>query len=154
MVLDSLDVEAEGGADDAGVLPVDLEHDGRLPRVVQTPVANPHRITSAATKQCERPIERLRRPAARALDPIESKNRGERTHRASKRKWRAEGTYTMRMRISFSLRLIFLMMLSSPMISEGGKAAEQRRGQGERNGRTGESKAAASRAEQSRQTAE
>ena len=54
----------------------------------------------------------------------------------------------MRMRISFSLRLIFLMMLSSPMISEGGKAAEQRRGQGERNGRTGESKAAASRAEQ------
>ena len=55
----------------------------------------------------------------------------------------------MRMRISFSLRLIFLMMLSSPMIS-----AEQRRGrgpeagQGERYGRTGESKAAASRAEQ------
>lgn len=37
MVLDGLDVEAEGGADDAGVLPVDLEHDGRLPRVVQTP---------------------------------------------------------------------------------------------------------------------
>ena len=49
MVLDGLDVEAEGGADDAGVLPVDLEHDGRLPRVVQTPEANPHRITSAAT---------------------------------------------------------------------------------------------------------
>jgi hypothetical protein len=29
------------------------------------------------------------------------------------------GPYTMRMRISFSLRLIFLMMLSSPMVSEG-----------------------------------
>lgn len=38
LVLDGLDVEAEGGADDAGVLAVDLEHDRRLPRVVEAPV--------------------------------------------------------------------------------------------------------------------
>jgi hypothetical protein len=57
VVLDGLDVEAEGGADDAGVLPVDLEHDGRLARVVQTPEANHHRTshqpprTNAEAKQ-------------------------------------------------------------------------------------------------------
>jgi hypothetical protein len=31
VVLDGLDVEAEGGADDARVLPIDLEHDRCLP---------------------------------------------------------------------------------------------------------------------------
>jgi len=47
VVLDSLDVEAEGGADDAGVLPVDLEHDGRLPRVVQTHHEDAHLLLLA-----------------------------------------------------------------------------------------------------------
>ena len=31
VVLDGLDVESKGWANDAGVLPVDLENDGRLP---------------------------------------------------------------------------------------------------------------------------
>lgn len=38
MVLDGLDVESQGGADDAGVLAVDLQHNGSLPGVVQSTV--------------------------------------------------------------------------------------------------------------------
>jgi hypothetical protein len=38
-----------------------------------------------------------------------------------------KGTYTMRMRISFSLRLIFLMMLSSPMVLEATGEIERER---------------------------
>jgi hypothetical protein len=51
VVLDGLDVEAECGIDDARVLSIDLEHDGRLPRVVQPPETNPQNIASATENQ-------------------------------------------------------------------------------------------------------
>ena len=60
MVLDGLDVESKGWANDVGVLPVDLENDGRLPRVVQAPETNTaeHNIASAIMNQCRcQPIE-------------------------------------------------------------------------------------------------
>jgi len=60
VVLDGLDVESKGWANDAGVLPVDLENDGRLPRVVQAPETNTaeHNIASAIMNQCRcQPIE-------------------------------------------------------------------------------------------------
>jgi hypothetical protein len=60
VVLDRLDVESKGWANDAGVLPVDLENDGCLPRVVQAPETNTaeHNIESAIMNQCRcQPIE-------------------------------------------------------------------------------------------------
>ena len=36
MVRDGFDVEAEGGADDAGVLPIYLQNDCRFPWIVQS----------------------------------------------------------------------------------------------------------------------
>lgn len=67
----------------------------------------------------QKPNRKSRKPTAGAPDPNEFESCGGADAYGTERKWRAEGTYTMRMRISFSLRLIFLMMLSSPMISEG-----------------------------------
>lgn len=41
MVHDGLDIEAQGGVDDAGVLAIDLQDDGGLPGVVQSPAIQP-----------------------------------------------------------------------------------------------------------------
>jgi hypothetical protein len=51
VVLDGLDVEAECGTNDTRVLPIDLEHDGRLPRVVQPPETNTQNTALATEKR-------------------------------------------------------------------------------------------------------
>jgi hypothetical protein len=111
VVLDGLDVEAEGGADDAGILPIDLEHDRRLPRVIQPPAGEPIDSPDSIRHKKSRNLQRN--------EPLKRQIRnGERriAHRIAKETLGVEGgTYTMRMRISFSLRLIFRMMLSSPI---------------------------------------
>lgn len=38
LVCNGLDIEAEGGANDASVLSVDLQHNGRLPGIIQPPI--------------------------------------------------------------------------------------------------------------------
>lgn len=54
VVLDGLDVESKGWANDAGVLPIDLENDGCLPRVVQATETNTteHSVASPIMSQC------------------------------------------------------------------------------------------------------
>lgn len=58
--------------------------------------------------------KRIKKPTAQALDP--ELRIGIKDAYGTEREWRVEGTYTIRMRISFSLRLIFLMMLRRPIL--------------------------------------
>lgn len=92
MVLDGLDVEAQGGVDDAGVLAVNLQHNGSLPGVVQS-----------AVNQTQQERRKLKE---------ESNKR-----RKGGREKRGVSAYTMRIRISFSFFFIFLIMLRSPICS-------------------------------------
>lgn len=50
LILDGLDVEAKGRADDTGVLPIDLQHNRRLTRIIQAPES----ITSLTHRKAKR----------------------------------------------------------------------------------------------------
>lgn len=77
MVLDGLNVEAEGGVDDTCVLPIDLEHDRRLPRVVQPHHEDAHLLLLALDLSDDAKQPHLE--AAREKEPppgIDKRNRG------------------------------------------------------------------------------
>lgn len=54
MVFDGLDVEAKGGADDTGVLSIDLQHNRCLTRIIQAPESITSLTHGKAKKNHER----------------------------------------------------------------------------------------------------
>jgi hypothetical protein len=95
LVGDGLDVEAQCGTDYAGVLPVDLQHNRSLPRIIKSTA---HYSTF------------LYISIYMYIYVYISERERER-----ERDWMF--TYTMSIRISFSFLLIFRMILSSPIFS-------------------------------------